>query len=310
MTKARWWARAVAAVAVAATVTSCAGSGSPDGQAAERSLSPRNTTTPARSTSTPPGATTAAAPAATAHPSPGGARQRDAQNLRVNSDLRAQLVRVWTGAQHLSAADVTGTKPGSVYYALVPSTNTYWAYADFTPSAGAIAKSRTAVNGGPLVQFQDGPWIFSRRSGGAWTLVTDTGGFGPCPGQVPASVFTVWALPHPAECSGTVGPGVDRFVQVISAVDRGKATVVTGYAATRVTGGPDEMHYQVTHQSVTLTADHRTMVELLAPSGAPPSHLLDARELPQALSRDHSGRIFDVTGTDQHITGLREMYHP
>ncbi len=67
---------------------------------------------------------------------------------------------------------------------------------------------------------------------------------------------------------------------------------------------------QVTHQSVTLTADHRTMVELLAPSGAPPSHLLDARELPQALSRDHSGRIFDVTGTDQHITSLREMYHP
>ncbi len=310
MTKARRLAGPVAAVAVAAMITSCAGSGSPGGQAAERSLSPRSTTTPAPSTSTPPRATTAAAPAATAKPPPGGAVQHGAQNLPVKSGLFAQLVRAWTSAQHLSAADVTGTKPGSVYYALVPSTNTYWAYADFTPSADAIAKSRTAVNGGPLVQFQDGPWIFSRRGGGAWTLVTDTGGFGPCPGQVPASVFAVWALPHPAACSGTVGPGVGRFVQVISAADLGETTVVRGYVATQVTGGPDDFHFQVTHQSVTLTADHRTMVELLAPSGAPTSHPIDARELPQALGRDHSGRIFDVTGTDQHITGLREMFHP
>jgi len=120
-----------------------------------------------------------------------------AQNLPVSTTVRNQLIATWVRAQHISFADVAGTRPGSVYYGSLRSTNTSWAVADFTPSAEAI---HAPGSDGPLVQFQDGPWVFSQPADGSWKLVTDSGGMGLCPQEVPQPLAEVWHLPDPAAC--------------------------------------------------------------------------------------------------------------
>ncbi len=120
-----------------------------------------------------------------------------AQNLPVSTAVRNQLIASWVRAQHISFADVAGTRPGSVYYGFLRFTNTSWAVADFTPSAEAI---RAPGSDGPLVQFQDGPWVFSQPADGSWKLVTDSGGMGLCPQEVPQPLAEVWHLPDPAAC--------------------------------------------------------------------------------------------------------------
>ncbi len=120
-----------------------------------------------------------------------------AQNLPVSATVRNQLTATWVRAQHISFADVAGTRPGSVYYGSLRSTNTSWAVADFTPSAEAI---HAPGSDGPLVQFQDGPWVFSQPADGSWKLVTDSGGMGLCPQAVPQPLAEVWHLPDPAAC--------------------------------------------------------------------------------------------------------------
>lgn len=120
-----------------------------------------------------------------------------AQNLPVPTTVRNQLTATWVRAQHISFADVAGTRPGSVYYGSLRSTNTSWAVADFTPSAEAI---HAPGSDGPLVQFQDGPWVFSQPADGSWKLVTDSGGMGLCPQEVPQPLAEVWHLPDPAAC--------------------------------------------------------------------------------------------------------------
>ena len=120
-----------------------------------------------------------------------------AQNLPVSTTVRNQLTATWVRAQHISFADVAGTRPGSLYYGSLRSTNTSWAVADFTPSAEAI---HAPGSDGPLVQFQDGPWVFSQPADGSWKLVTDSGGMGLCPQEVPQPLAEVWHLPDPAAC--------------------------------------------------------------------------------------------------------------
>lgn len=121
-----------------------------------------------------------------------------ARNLVASTAVRNQLIAAWVAAQHLNREDVAGTRPGSVYYGYLPATRTYWAVAQFTPSAEAIQHSHSP-GGGPIVQFQDGPWVFSQPTGGPWRLVTDSGGV-LCPGEVPRALVQVWALASPAVC--------------------------------------------------------------------------------------------------------------
>lgn len=180
------WVLAVGTAAFAMAVTGCGGTGAVAPQNLPSSIS---ATSPAASTAT------------TGTPPSSSRQQGGAENLRVNPHVLAQLVSAFAAGQHLRSSDVARTKPGSVYYAFMPSTVTYWAVADFVPSAQAITQSHEAADGGPLVQFQDGPWIFSRPQGGAWKLTTDTGGTGPCPGQVPGPVLAAWGMRIPAVCS-------------------------------------------------------------------------------------------------------------
>ena len=130
------WVLAAGAAAFTVAVTGCGGTGA---------VAPRN----------PPSvsATAPAAPAATTGAPPSTSRHGGAENLRASPHVLAQLVSAFAAGQHLRSSDVARTKPGSVYYAFMPSTATYWALADFVPSAQAIAQSHEAASGGPLVQF-------------------------------------------------------------------------------------------------------------------------------------------------------------
>jgi hypothetical protein len=92
---------------------------------------------------------------------------------------------------------VAGTAPNTVYYAYVPSTQTYWAIAGFVPTANASYNTQVAMQ-------DDGCCgIFTMTAGGSWTFAGSYLGV-PCPGQVPAAVFTLWQLTAPGDCaSGT-----------------------------------------------------------------------------------------------------------
>ena len=89
--------------------------------------------------------------------------------------------------QGFAADQIAGTRPGSVYYAYVPSTNTYWAAAAF--AASPTATEQTGVN------MQDGgaEATFTRVGNGPWDVRIHAL-LWPCPGDLPASVLAVWHL--------------------------------------------------------------------------------------------------------------------
>jgi len=118
------------------------------------------------------------------------------RNLTVTSADKAALTAAFVTAKKVAAGDITGTQPGTVYYAYVPATQTYWALATFVPSATAQQQT--------LVGMQDGgaTGIFSRSAGGSWTMV-GVGSFPFCPSQtpIPPAVQAVWGLTDPTGCS-------------------------------------------------------------------------------------------------------------
>jgi hypothetical protein len=126
-----------------------------------------------------------------------------ARNLQVDDTVRRQLVVAWIDGHDdpsLTLADVASTRPGSVYYARETATGTEWAVADFEPSASALAKDKRlgGATGDPLISFQDGPWVFTRRPAGSWKLVGDNGGQ-LCASRVPPAVIAVWNI-HQEPC--------------------------------------------------------------------------------------------------------------
>ena len=84
------------------------------------------------------------------------------ENLMVSSALRSQLTTAYVAFRHLSASDVSGTRPNSVHYAYDQATNTYWAMADFMPAQ--TAPMNVAVN------FQDGAstGLFTKIGSAPW----------------------------------------------------------------------------------------------------------------------------------------------
>jgi hypothetical protein len=117
-----------------------------------------------------------------------------ARSLVLASSVRAQIVAAWVAGQRMEPGDVAGMQPGSAYYGYMPSTGTYWAVASFVPTPAWERKAKAAPNSRVALQFQDGPWIFSRKEGQGWRYVTDTGGT-VCPPAVPAPMLAAWALP-------------------------------------------------------------------------------------------------------------------
>lgn len=109
-----------------------------------------------------------------------------AENRVVTADVRAQLLAGFLRKHGFAADQIAGTSPGSVFYAYVSSTNTYWA-ATFV--ASSTATEQTGVN------MQDGgaEATFTRIGTGAWDVrIHDS--LWPCPGDLPASVLAVWHL--------------------------------------------------------------------------------------------------------------------
>jgi hypothetical protein len=87
-----------------------------------------------------------------------------------------------------------GPTPGSVYYAYDPSTDTYWALADFAPSSAASMNVQ--------VGFQDGGGTgMFRKAGAAGAWQAERGAFPSFCGEVtyfPAAVLTAWSISKPA----------------------------------------------------------------------------------------------------------------
>ena len=166
------------AIAVAGSLAACGSSATP-----APTTAPPPTGSPASSTST----TAAGSTATTA----GGPR-----NLPATVADKSALTAAYVAHTKVPPGDIAGTQAGSVYYAFVPSTRTYWALATFTPSA--TASQRT------LVGMQDGGamGIFSRPAGGSWTMVA-TGSFPFCPSAtpLPAEVRAVWGVSDPTGCT-------------------------------------------------------------------------------------------------------------
>ncbi len=132
------------------------------------------------------GATTATS-APTSNPNP-------ARNIDVTDDVRHALLAAFTTFNQLRPGDIAGPRAGSVYYAYLPSTASYWAVATFdgTPSA----PQQTQIN------LQDGGniGVFTRPQNGDWKMTTTGGEPFPCPGLVPSQVQAVWGLATPNGC--------------------------------------------------------------------------------------------------------------
>lgn len=148
-------------------------------------------TVPATSTqSTPAGTQAAAAGSAPASPA---AQPTGPQNLVATQVLKNQLLAIFLSAKAFPAGSVTGPDAGSVYYGFVPATGTYWAMATFSP----VLNAPQQVN----VGMQDGGnrGIYTHQAGQAWTMKNGGIPF-PCPGDLPQSVISMWALTYSPAC--------------------------------------------------------------------------------------------------------------
>ncbi len=176
--------RCTAAVVCAAVVAAgCAGSTAPRRQATPTTTTASSgASAPSTPASSPHPATTTTSPPAPA-----------AVNLPAPPGLRAELFAAYTAAKRLPADDFIGPLPGTLYYAYVPSTGTYWATATFTLSSTAPTDA--------AVQMQDGgnTGVFSRHGGETWHAEMGQIPF-PCPDQIPPPVAAVWHMTYPAGC--------------------------------------------------------------------------------------------------------------
>lgn len=183
------------------TVSLAAGCTSPTHSATGSTPSASRATgsTPAASSTASVAASASASPSAatSATPSPSAAASSAAaENRVVTADIRAQLLAGFLPKHGFAADQIAGTSPGSVYYAYVPSTNTYWAAATFV--ASSMATEQTGVN------MQDGgaEATFTRFGTGAWDVhIHDS--LWPCAGDLPASVLAVWHLTIVEGCEVT-----------------------------------------------------------------------------------------------------------
>jgi hypothetical protein len=107
--------------------------------------------------------------------------------------MKSQITATYVAARNLPPSQVAGTVPGSVYFAFLPSTDTYWAIANFEPNSTATMQTQVAMQ-------DDGCCgIFTEPAGGSWTFKSGYLG-SPCTGQIPAELMTLWNLTSPGDC--------------------------------------------------------------------------------------------------------------
>jgi hypothetical protein len=116
------------------------------------------------------------------------------ENLVVPPAVRQQLIATYETTRNLSANAVSGTRPGSVFYALDPSTGVHWAVANFSPSSEASERE--------MVSFQDGGSIgsFREEPSGTWILLGAAGAPPDCTHYIPLPVRSVWKWPSGPGC--------------------------------------------------------------------------------------------------------------
>jgi len=144
------------------------------------------TTTPSTSPTTPSSTQTTSSTAAGSSP----------QNLPATAADKAALAAAFVAFTHDPASDIAGTEPGSVYYASMPITQTYWAVARFLPTRSASQHT--------LVSLQDGGniGIFREQAEGGWVMLAAGGEpFCPTRSAIPTSVQVLWGLTDPSACS-------------------------------------------------------------------------------------------------------------
>jgi hypothetical protein len=179
-----WRAMAGAGLLAAFSVTACSASpaSSPsaagNGQPSNPAVTATGTAPVVQSSAPPPSG------------SPSSAVSAGIQNVLVSSAVRSQLTAAYLAMRQIPASDVSGTYPGSVYYAYDPATNTYWARAVFVPSKTAPLNV--------LANFQDGgsEGLYTKIGSGPWQIHHS---FFPevCADEefFPKAVLAAWALP-------------------------------------------------------------------------------------------------------------------
>ena len=179
---ASWQVLTAAGLLAAIPVTGCSLSQASSSGAAGNASSPPGTL----SRSTAP-AGQSGVPTPSASPSP--TESAGIQDLLVSSAVRGQLTAAFEALTQIPASDVSGTYPGSVYYAYDPATNTYWALAKFVPS------KTDPLN--VSVEFQDGggTGFFTKTGSSPWKA--QIGHDGPCVDILffPKAVLAAWAFP-------------------------------------------------------------------------------------------------------------------
>jgi hypothetical protein len=121
---------------------------------------------------------------ATAQPSAAAA-----QDLVASTSVRSALLKEFAAVKKLPVADIAGSRPGSLDYGYVPSTQTYWAMASYDP-AKAVPLAVT-------VSFQDGgeTGLFKKVGSGPWQAIL--GSAPPYCGELsffPRPVLSAWAI--------------------------------------------------------------------------------------------------------------------
>jgi hypothetical protein len=145
-------------------------------------------------------AATAAASQSAAAPSP---TPTGIQNLVISSAEKSDLTTAFVAMRGISLSDIAGGGPeaGSVYYGYDPSTDTYWALANFAASSTASMNAQ--------IGFQDGggTGMFKKAGAtGAWQATRAS--FPEICGEVtyfPAAVLMAWSISTtslPPACQG------------------------------------------------------------------------------------------------------------
>jgi hypothetical protein len=112
-----------------------------------------------------------------------------ARNLVLTPGVRQSLLAAGAASHRLPVSDYTGLAPVTAYYALDPSTGTYYAAAGINASSNSLqAQIGDQDDGGYL--------LFTRPVGSStWTVYNDGLGAAQgsiCPIKIPAAVLAVW----------------------------------------------------------------------------------------------------------------------
>jgi len=159
--------------------------------ACSSSSSSGTTTTVAPATTSSTGVPASTATTATTVPASGVA------NLQVTDAIRAQLVAARAAQLGIAPSTFTGLTPGDTYYAYDATTMTYWAAGQMAVPGTQAAPGTDLYTAQVAGQDEGSYLVFSRPSGGAWT-VTPSGAVGPgtpCGVTVPAEVVQAWGWP-------------------------------------------------------------------------------------------------------------------